>query len=60
MTGQIMLIFTDRNVFEIADIVRNFVTNDYYSPGEIVDKEIVIPEGNTGIPAGPMLSVFGD
>ncbi len=59
MTGQIMLIFTDRNVFEIADIVRNFVTNDYYSPGEVVDKEIVIPEGNTGIPAGPMLSVFG-
>jgi large subunit ribosomal protein L10 len=58
MTGQVMLLFTNMNVFEIADIVRNFVTKDYYRPGEVVDKEIVIPEGNTGIPAGPMLSVF--
>ncbi len=59
MTGQVMLIFTNLNVFEIADIVRNFVTRDYYGPGEVTDKEILIPEGNTGIPAGPMLSTFG-
>jgi large subunit ribosomal protein L10 len=58
MTGQVMLLFTNMNVFEIADIVRDFITKDYYRPGEAVDKEIVIPEGNTGIPAGPMLSVF--
>ena len=59
MTGQVMLIFTNLNVFEIADIVRNFVTRDYYGPGDVTDKEILIPEGNTGIPAGPMLSTFG-
>ena len=59
MTGQVMLIFTDMNVFEIADLVQNFVTKDYYGPGETVDKEIVIPEGNTGLPAGPILSTFG-
>ncbi|MEM4717168.1 MAG: 50S ribosomal protein L10 [Desulfurococcaceae archaeon] len=59
MTGQIMLIFTNMNVFEVADIVQNFVTRDYFAPGEITDKEIVIPEGNTGLPAGPILSTFG-
>lgn len=59
MTGQIMLIFSNTNAFELANAVENFVTQDYYAPGEIVDKEIVIPEGNTGLPAGPILSVFG-
>lgn len=59
MTGQVALIFADLNVFELTNIVENFTTMDYYGPGEIVDKEIVIPEGNTGLPAGPILSTFG-
>ncbi|MEM1772570.1 MAG: 50S ribosomal protein L10 [Desulfurococcaceae archaeon] len=59
MTGQVMLIFTSMNAFEVADIVQNFTTKDFYGPGEVVDKEIVIPEGNTGLPAGPVLSTFG-
>lgn len=59
MTGQVMLIFSNMNAFELSNIVENFVTQDYYAPGEVVDKEIVIPEGNTGLPAGPILSVFG-
>lgn len=59
MTGQVMLVFSSTNVFELAKAVEDFVTHEYYSPGDIADKEIVIPEGNTGIPAGPILSVFG-
>ena len=59
MNGQIMLIFSEKNSFELANIIKNFVTNDYYSPGEVVDREIIIPEGNTGLPAGPILSTFG-
>jgi len=59
MTGQVMLIFSNLNAFELTSIVEGFVTHDYYGPGEITDKEVVIPEGNTGLPAGPILSVFG-
>ncbi|MEM1628311.1 MAG: 50S ribosomal protein L10 [Desulfurococcaceae archaeon] len=58
-TGQIMMIFTDMNPFELADMINKIVLYDYYKPGEITDKEIVIPEGNTGLPPGPVLSVFG-
>ncbi|MEM2524079.1 MAG: 50S ribosomal protein L10 [Desulfurococcaceae archaeon] len=59
MTGQVMFIFSNINAFELASMVENFVTKDYYAPGEVVDREVVIPEGNTGLPAGPILSVFG-
>jgi large subunit ribosomal protein L10 len=57
-TGQVMLVFSNKNPFELANIVENLVTRDYYSPGEIAEADIVIPEGNTGLPAGPVLSTF--
>ncbi|MEM1877656.1 MAG: 50S ribosomal protein L10, partial [Desulfurococcaceae archaeon] len=31
----------------------------YYKPGDVAESEVVVPEGNTGIPPGPMLSMFG-
>jgi len=58
-TGQIMLVYSHKNPFELAEIIENLVTRDYYSPGEVAETDIVIPEGNTGLPAGPILSVFG-
>ena len=59
LTGQVLMIFTNMNAFELNNIIEKHVTKAYYKPGEKADKEIVIPEGNTGIPPGPMLSVFG-
>ncbi|MEM0506429.1 MAG: 50S ribosomal protein L10 [Thermosphaera sp.] len=59
LTGQNIVFFTNENPFDLAMKIYNTVTMDYYKPGEKTDKEIVIPEGNTGIPPGPMLSVFG-
>ncbi len=59
LTGQNIVFFTNENPFDVALKIHNIVTMDYYKPGEKTDKEIVIPEGNTGIPPGPMLSVFG-
>ncbi|MEM0378724.1 MAG: 50S ribosomal protein L10 [Thermosphaera sp.] len=59
LTGQNIVFFTNENPFDLAMKIHNTVTMDYYKPGEKTDKEIVIPEGNTGIPPGPMLSVFG-
>ncbi|MGC8982722.1 MAG: 50S ribosomal protein L10 [Desulfurococcaceae archaeon] len=59
MSGQVMLVFSNKNAFELAKMVEDFVTYDYYKPGDVAEEEIVIPEGNTGLPAGPILSVFG-
>jgi len=59
LTGQNLLIFSKVNAFEAANLLEQHREYTYYKPGEIADKEIVIPEGNTGIPPGPMLSVFG-
>jgi len=59
LVGQNIIVFTKMNVFEAANLIEQCKTLDYYKPGEVADKEIVVPEGNTGIPPGPMLSVFG-
>ncbi len=58
LTGQVMLIYSNKNPFELADIIDGLITHDYYGPGEVAETEITIPEGNTGLPAGPVLSVF--
>jgi len=59
LTGQNLLMFTKMNAFELAYLLEQQRAYTYYKPGDIADKEIVIPEGDTGIPPGPMLSVFG-
>jgi len=59
LVGQNIIVFTKMNVFEAANLIEQYKTLDYYKPGEVADKEVVVPEGNTGIPPGPMLSVFG-
>jgi len=59
LVGQNIIVFAKMNVFEAANLIEQYKTLDYYKPGEVADKEIVVPEGNTGIQPGPMLSVFG-
>ncbi|MET1160605.1 MAG: 50S ribosomal protein L10 [Thermoprotei archaeon] len=59
LTGQNLLIFTKLNAFEIADLIDKHRSKTYYKPGDIAEQEIVIPEGNTGLPPGPILSTFG-
>ncbi|MCY0868859.1 MAG: 50S ribosomal protein L10 [Desulfurococcus sp.] len=59
LTGQLLAIFTDLNPFELTLMMDKLVTRTYFKPGEKTPVDIVIPEGNTGIPPGPMLSVFG-
>jgi len=58
LTGQLLVVFTNMNPFELAMLMDKHVTKAYFKPGEKTDREIVIPEGNTGIQPGPMLSVF--
>ncbi|NON61437.1 50S ribosomal protein L10, partial [Acidianus sp. RZ1] len=59
LTGTNAFIFTNRNPFEISIMLSKFKLKRYAIPGDKADEEVVIPAGDTGIAAGPMLSVFG-
>ncbi|MEB2793657.1 MAG: 50S ribosomal protein L10 [Caldisphaeraceae archaeon] len=55
----IMLIFTDVNPFKISLILDRLKVPAPAKAGLPAPKDIVIPEGDTGIRPGPMISVFG-
>jgi len=57
--GSTMLLFTDMNPFKLARMIEQEKVPVPAKPGQVAEKEIVIPEGDTGITPGPMLSVFG-
>ena len=57
--GSPMLLFTNLNPFKLARMIESEKVPIPAKPGQVADKEIVIPEGDTGIQPGPMLSVFG-
>ena len=60
VAGPSIFVFSDRyNVFELGDMIRNIRTYRKAKPGDKADAEIVIPAGPTGIPPGPMISIFG-
>ncbi len=59
LTGVNAFLFTDANPYEIALTVEKVVAPKYAKPGDKAESEIYVPEGPTGIPPGPMLSVFG-
>ncbi|MCE4599951.1 MAG: 50S ribosomal protein L10 [Desulfurococcales archaeon] len=59
ITGPTMLLFTDMNPFKMARLIEQEKVPIPAKPGQVTDKEIVVPEGDTGITPGPMLSVFG-
>lgn len=58
LTGSNVFIFSNRNPFEISLMLSKFKLKRYAMPGDKADEEVVIPAGDTGIPAGPMISVF--
>lgn len=58
LTGPNVFIFTNDNPFEINMFLNKFKLRRFALPGDKADEEVVVPAGDTGIPAGPMLSVF--
>lgn len=60
LKGQVLFIFTNRNPIEIALELDKFEVDLPASPGDIAPDDIVIPEGNTGIPPGPIISLFSN
>ena len=59
LTGSTMLLFTNMNPFKLARMIESEKVPIPAKPGQVAESEIVIPEGDTGISPGPMLSVFG-
>ncbi len=51
--------FTNLNAFQIASLLDKVITLRYAKPGDKATGDIYVPEGPTGIPPGPMMSVFG-
>lgn len=59
LEGMNLFLFTNMNPFELVLLLDKNAIPAPAKPGDIAPKEIVIPSGSTGIPPGPMLSVFG-
>ena len=56
--GQVLFIFTNNDPFDIARELDKFEMDLEASPGDIAPIDIIIPEGNTGIPPGPIIGLF--
>ena len=59
LKGTIMLMMTDMNPFKLARMIESEKMPAPAKPGMVTDREIVIPEGDTGLQPGPILSTFG-
>jgi large subunit ribosomal protein L10 len=59
LKGTIMLMFADINPFKLYRILESEKVAIEAKPGQVVDREIVVPEGPTDITPGPMLGVLG-
>ncbi len=59
LTGTNAFLFTNMNPYELALTLEKLAALRYAKPGDVATDDIYIPEGPTGIPPGPMLSVFG-
>ncbi len=59
LEGMNLFLFANMNPFELVILLDKNAIPAPAKPGDIAPKEIVVPAGSTGIPPGPMLSVFG-
>ncbi|MCX8196526.1 MAG: 50S ribosomal protein L10, partial [Acidilobaceae archaeon] len=57
--GTVMLAFSDLNPFQLYKLVTRERIPIEAKPGQRVEKEVVIPAGETPITPGPMLGVLG-
>jgi len=58
LTGQNLFIFTNKNPFELYLFLQKNKIATEAQPGMIAPKDIIVPEGNTGLSPGPVLSKF--
>jgi large subunit ribosomal protein L10 len=58
LTGQLAVLASDLSPFELYTLLEKNKVPAKARPGDVAVKDVVIPAGNTGIPAGPALSLF--
>ncbi|BCU68314.1 50S ribosomal protein L10 [Sulfolobales archaeon HS-7] len=59
LTGPNVIIFTSENPFLLDLELSKNKLRKFAVGGENADEDVILPAGDTGIAAGPMLSVFG-
>jgi large subunit ribosomal protein L10 len=58
LTGENGYIFTNENPFDLYKVIIDNSVRRYARPGDVLQTEIIVPAGNTGINPGPILSRF--
>ncbi|MEM0233293.1 MAG: 50S ribosomal protein L10 [Candidatus Nezhaarchaeales archaeon] len=58
LSGQLAVVASNLNPFEVYDVLEKNKVTAKAKPGDVAVKDVVIPAGNTGIPAGPAISLF--
>lgn len=60
LQGSNLLIFTNINPFKVSILFQQNKVKLPARAGDIAINDIIIPEGNTGIPPGPVISEFSE
>ncbi len=58
LTGQLAIVASNMSPFEVYALLEKSKVPAKARPGDVAVKDVVVPAGNTGIPAGPTLSLF--
>ncbi|MBS7611441.1 50S ribosomal protein L10 [Candidatus Bathyarchaeota archaeon] len=60
LEGQNILVFTKEDPFKLAKMLDEAKIPSFARPGDIAPEDIVVQEGNTGLPPGPLVSEFNE
>ncbi|MGP3667270.1 MAG: 50S ribosomal protein L10 [Candidatus Bathyarchaeota archaeon] len=58
LKGSVMLVLTNLNPSKLSIMLEKSKVNLTAKAGEVAPKDIIVNEGNTGIPPGPIISEF--
>lgn len=58
--GQNILVFSKEDPFKLAKMLDEAKIPSFARPGDIAQEDIVVSEGNTGLPPGPIISEFSE
>jgi len=58
--GSVMLIASNEDPHELQQELKKYSIRLPLNAGDTVEKEIVVPAGNTGLPAGPVISSLNE
>lgn len=60
LEGQNIILFTKEDPFKLAKILDEAKIPSFARPGDIAPEDVVVQEGNTGLPPGPLVSEFNE